>query len=180
MAKSKKKLDSKSFASQKRQRRRWITFLRMLRYGVNNFSRNAWLTVAATAVMTITLFVIFASVSARNILADTVSSLRDTVTMAIYVQNDTDEEAVTTIIQDLNALESVQEVRYVSPEDAREDFIQQNRDSIETIEAAREATNQFPGTFNIRVQDINDTTELQAFVEENETYAANADPNRVS
>ena len=51
MAKGKKKLDSKSYAQQKRHRRQWTTFMRMCRYGINNFTRNAWLTIAATAIM---------------------------------------------------------------------------------------------------------------------------------
>ena len=47
------------FRRKKQLRRRYITFIRMCRYGVNNFSRNAWLTIAATIVMTITLLVVF-------------------------------------------------------------------------------------------------------------------------
>ena len=101
MAKNDKKVNSKSISHQKRSRRKWVTFMRMLRYGVNNFSRNAWLTIAATAVMTITLFVIFTSVSARQVLVDTVALLRDRVDMSIYVQNETSEEAVEEIQGDL-------------------------------------------------------------------------------
>ena len=35
----------------KQTRRKWLTFVRMCRYGINNFSRNLWLTIAATAVI---------------------------------------------------------------------------------------------------------------------------------
>jgi cell division transport system permease protein len=178
MTKNNKKASAKTVSRQKRSRRKWVTFMRMLRYGVNNFSRNAWLTIAATAVMTITLFVIFASVSARQVLVDTVAQLRDRVDMSIYVLNETSEEAVQTIRGDLSQLPSVTAVAYVSPEEAREDFIQQNRESPETLDAVREATNRFPGTFSIKVQDINDTTELRDFVDTNETYLANADAAR--
>ena len=65
---AKGKMTSKQFAQSKRKRRQWITFIRMCRYGVNNFSRNAWLTIAATAVMTITLLIVFATLAARNTL----------------------------------------------------------------------------------------------------------------
>ena len=63
-----KKLDSRGFAQSKRTRRQWLTFMRMCRYGINNFSRNAWLSLAATAVMTITLLVIFTTFMARTAL----------------------------------------------------------------------------------------------------------------
>lgn len=178
MAKGKRKLDAKSFAQQKRHRRQWVTFLRMLRYGVNNFSRNAWLTIAATAVMTITLFVIFASVTSRQVLIDTVDVLRDRVDMSIYVKTDTSQEDVDTIISELEQLSSVVTVAYVSPEAAREQFIEENKTSAETLDAVKEATNQFPGTLSIKVADINDTSELRQFVETNETLKRTIDPAR--
>lgn len=178
MAKGKKKLDSKAFAQQKRHRRQWVTFMRMCRYGVNNFSRNAWLTIAATAVMTITLFVIFASVVSRNVLIDTVAQLRDRVDMSIYVQTETPEDAVEEITDEIAALSSVTSVEYISPQDARDNFIQQNSQDAGTIDAVTEATNRFPGTFSVRVQDINDTSELAAYTESSEVLAEYVDTNR--
>lgn len=163
---------------QKQHRRQWVTFMRMLRYGVNNFSRNAWLTIAATAIMTITLLIIFLSVASRNVLIDTVSVLRDRVDMSIFVKNDTDQEAVQEMQQSLLSLESVTAVRFISPSDARENFINQNRDNVETLDAVKEATNKFPGTFSIKIVDINDTTELREFVESDPVVQANIDKAR--
>ncbi len=163
---------------QKQHRRQWVTFLRMLRYGVNNFSRNAWLTVAATAIMTITLFVIFLSITSRNVLVDTVNVLRDRVDMSVFVLNEIEDDAVQEIREGLESLSSVTAVAYISPEDARENFINQNRDNVETLDAVKEATNKFPGTFSIKLEDINNTTELREFVETNEVVQANIDPAR--
>ena len=171
-------MSAKKQKRQKQHRRQWVTFLRMLRYGVNNFSRNAWLTVAATAIMTITLFVIFLSVASRNVLVDTVNVLRDRVDMSVFVVNDIEDDAVQEIREGLEALDTVTAVAYISPEDARENFIQQNRDNVETLDAVKEATNKFPGTFSIKLEDINNTEELRAFVESNEVVKANIDPAR--
>lgn len=178
MAKGKRKLDSKAFAQQKRHRRQWVTFMRMCRYGVNNFSRNAWLTIAATAVMTITLFVIFTSVVARNVLVDTVDQLRDRVDMSIYVMNETPNSAIETISKELTDLETVTAVSYTSPEKARDNFIEENKDSADTLDAVKEATNRFPGTFSVKLVDINKTDELRAYVESSETLKEHIDPAR--
>ena len=178
MAKSKKKMNSKAYAQQKRHHRQWTTFMRMCRYGVNNLTRNAWLTVAAMAVMTITLFVIFASVASRQVLVDTVAQLRDRVNMSIYVQTETTDEDVAVITKDLQALPSVVSVTFKSPEDARADFVDQNKESPETLDAVKEATNKFPGTLSIKIKDINDTSELSTFVDTNETLKAHIDPAR--
>jgi cell division transport system permease protein len=175
---SKKKLDAKAFAQQKRHRRQWITFMRMCRYGVNNFSRNAWLTIAATAVMTITLLVIFMTLVARNVLVDTVSDIREKVDMSIYVKTDIKPKDVETIQKNLKKLQTVKEAYYISPDEARKDFATENKKDGSTLEALNEATNVLPGTFRVVLVDINKTDELRQFVENDATYKKNKDPKR--
>ncbi|MDN5274195.1 MAG: rane protein of unknown function [Candidatus Saccharibacteria bacterium] len=175
---SKRKLDAKAFAHQKRKRRQWITFLRMCRYGVNNFSRNAWLTIAATAVMTITLLVVFMTLSARNVLLDTVTEIRDKVDMSIYVKTDTSKEDADKIKAGLEKLtKSVRSVTYVTPEEGRADFAQQNKSEAGTLNALNEATNEFPGIFKISPVDINNTAELRKFVDTDPTLKKQIDPS---
>lgn len=174
---AKRKLDAKTFAQQKRKRRQWLTFVRMCRYGVNNFSRNAWLTVAATAIMTITLLLIFMTLVARNVLLDTVAEIRNNVDMSLYVNTDTPQSAVDQITADLRQLSSVRKVKYVSPEEARQQFAEQNKGSEGALQALNEATNKFPGTFRISVVDINNTSQLDHFAKTDQAYLANANPD---
>jgi cell division transport system permease protein len=176
---SKRKLDAKAFAQQKRKRRQWLTFVRMCRYGVNNFSRNAWLTIAATAVMTITLLVVFVTLSARSVLVDTVSEIRDKVDMSIYVKKDISNDDIKTIQTGLEGLaSSVRGVTFVSSEQARQDFAQSEKASSSTLNAINESTNEFPGIFRIKPVDINKTDELRKFVANNPTLKKNIDPKR--
>lgn len=173
-----KKMDAKTFALQKRQRRQWLTFVRMCRYGVNNFSRNIWLTVAATAVMTITLLIVFMTLAARTVLIDSIAEIRDKVDMSIYVKNDISESNVKTIQTSLEKLASVRHVSYISPEQGRADFAKQNKADNDTLAALNEGTNEFPGIFRINPVDINKTDELRQFVETNKTLKENIDPRR--
>jgi cell division transport system permease protein len=175
---SKRKVDAKAFAQQRRKRRQFLTYVRMVRYGVNNFSRNAWLTIAATAVMTVTLTVVFVSVAAHNVLVDTVDDVRNKVDMSIYVKTDTDSKDVQLIKSHLEQLSSVKSVAYVSPEAARADFAQQNASNNSVLSALNEATNQLPGTFRIKVADINNTAQLEQFVKSDSTLKNHIDPSR--
>jgi cell division transport system permease protein len=177
MAKGKNKLDSKSFAQQKRHRRQWTTFMRMCRYGINNFTRNAWLTVAATAVMTITLFVVFTSVVSRNILEDTLTNLRNNVTMSIYLSNGTSQADADQVSADLQKESSVLAVTVVSPDQARSQYIQENKLDPQSLAVLEQATNEFPWTLNVKVQDINNTTQLADFVKTDKTFLADQDPD---
>lgn len=173
-----KRDEAKALTQHKHARRQWVTFWRMCRYGINNFTRNAWLTLAATAIMTITLLTIFAGVVSQKVFTDTVEQLRDEVKMSIYLSTGTEADEAEAVRQELESLESVISVGIESPEDARENFIEQSVDSPESLEAVKEATNQFPWTLSIKVENINDTSELSKFVDENETLAAVIDKNR--
>lgn len=175
---AKGKMTSKQFAQNKRKRREWITFVRMCRYGVNNFSRNAWLTIAATAVMTITLLIVFSTLAARSTLITTVDDIKDKVDMSIYLKTDVSDESVKTITDDLDGLKTVTGVTYISPDEARETFAEQNSRNPDALSALNEATNKFSGTLRVKLVDINDTRELAAFVDTNQTLKENIDPNR--
>lgn len=153
---------------QKSARRRWLTFMRMFRYGVNNITRNAWLTIAASAVMTITLLVIFATIAARTVLMDTIGQIENNVSMSIYLKTDTTDQQAKSIEGDLKKLSSVKSVSYISPAEARVQFAEQNKADADTLSALNEATNEFPGTLRIKIADISDPSQLKDFVASNE------------
>lgn len=165
-----KKTDAKAFALRKRRRRQWLTFVRMCRYGVNNFSRNAWLTVAATAMMTLTLFVILMTLMARNVLIDSVAEIKDKVDMSVYVVYDTPEKAVSEIENGLKATSGVRRVTYVTPEQARTKYAEDNKNNARALDALNLADTKFPGVFRVNVEDINDTSGLARFTETNKVY----------
>lgn len=173
-----KKTDAKAFALRKRRRRQWLTFVRMCRYGVNNFSRNAWLTVAATAMMTLTLFVIMVTMMSRNILIDSVAEIKDKVDMSIYVKNDTPQASVDKIEAALRKVDGVKQVSYVTPEQARKNYAETNKDNPRALNALNLADARFPGTFRVNVADINDTSALTQFTTSDKTYSKYHDPDR--
>ena len=137
-----------------------------------------WLTVAATAVMTITLLIMFMTLVARQVLVDTVDAIKAKTDMSIYVSTDTPQEAADQIKEKIKLLNGVRTVRYVSPEQARTEFASQNKNDVQTLEALNEATNKFPGTFRVNIVDINDPSQLDNFVKNDEFYKKYADPNR--
>ena len=179
MAKSvKAKKNTRALAQQKRHRRQWLTFVRMCRYGVNNFTRNAWLTVAATAVMTITLLIIFATVIASNVLADSVAELSKKVDMSIYLRTGTTEQQAKPVIHALRQLSNVEDVTFISSEQARAQNAQNNKTDQDVLEAISQATNKLPAVIRINLKNINDTTQLDGFVKENKELKPIISPNR--
>jgi cell division transport system permease protein len=176
MAKS--KTNTKALAQSKRHRRTWLTFWRMVKYGVANFSRNTWLTIAATAVMTITLLIIFVTVVSRQVLVDSVTDLQRKVDMSIYLKGDTPDAQANRIADSLRGLSNVEQVTYISSTQARSDFAEQNKSDPKLLEALNNATNKFFGTLRIGLKNINDTTQLDEFVKTDVTVKKYMDPDR--
>lgn len=168
MMMAKKKVNSKTLTQAKKRRRRMLTTMRMVRYGINNFSRNAWLTVAATAIMTITLLIIFTTFVARDILANTVQSIQNQVEMTVYIEPETTESSVRQAQYNIGQLESVKGVSIMTPDQARDQFIEENNSDAGTLNSLNNSEANFPWRLRISMVDINNTEELQSFVEKDE------------
>lgn len=164
---SRRKDTARALMQQKRRRRQWLTFVRMCRYGVNNFSRNAWLTVAATLVMTITLLIVFTTFVAQRSLADTAQAINKDIDRSIYLRPDVSEERAQPVLVSLRRLSNVELVRFISTEEAKEQFAKANKDDEAKLHALNEATNLLPATIRITLHDNNDTSQLIDFVNTN-------------
>lgn len=168
---------SPALKQNKQLRRRWMTFLRMFRYGVNNFSRNAWLTVAATAVMTITLLVILSTVLTQRIFNDTITDLRSKVDISIYLNNNTTQKDVDSMQQKLSQLRNVATVRYISPTEAQQIYNEQNKTDLSLLKELADITKDtgslIPSSFRVRVKDLEKVAEVKNFVDHDTTFQTN-------
>src|SRR3989344_5470691 len=90
--------------------------------------------------------------------------------VSIYVKTETTPSQADEIKSKLEKLDSVTRVTYISPEQAKVDFSDQEKGDEGTIAALSEASNKLPGTFNISIKDLNDSSELQTFVQDDELY----------
>ena len=174
---AKKKINSKTLTNQKHNRRRLLTFWRILRYGSDSFIRNSWLSVAATAVMTITLLIIFTAFVTQNVLTDTIGELRNKVDMSIYLKTDTTDKVGAELSAELRKLSSVHSVTFVSAAQARAQIANDNSNDPEVLAAINEATNKNPATLRVVVNDINDTSQLQKFVTDNKLVKKYLNPD---
>lgn len=168
-------------AQNKKLRRRWLTWVRMARYGANNFTRNAWLTTAATAVMTITLVIIFTTVMARSVLVSTVDELRQKVDYSIYLRSDVTGSEVSKARDKFEQLSNVTSVRYIDTDQARDAYIDQNNPSKEELQAISELKiNPFFPSFRVVISDPAKTSELATLVERDKDVrnVLNPDPKR--
>ena len=62
-----------------------ITLWRIIQAGARNFLRNAWLSTAATAVMTVTLILMTFSYISNSALSSTIKSVTDKIDVSVYL-----------------------------------------------------------------------------------------------
>ena len=171
------KQNTKVLRVRKQRRRQLLTMMRIFRYGVNNFTRNAWLTIAATAVMTVTLVSIFITVAAQDILQRTVTNVTDNVSMSIYLKVDTSKDDVQPVINAIRELPSVRQIAFTSSDQARQKQIDENKSDASYIEAIGTATNQLPASISVWVKDLNDTKDLNDLVKTDGTLQEYINPS---
>lgn len=174
---AKKKITHKALTNKKQNRRRMLTFWRVIRYGTDSFIRNSWLSVAATAVMTITLLIIFTAVVTQNILDNTITDLQNKVDMSIYLKTETTDKVGSDIKAELLKLSSVKSVEYISAAKARNQIARENSSNADVLTAINEATNKNPATIRVVVENIDNTSQLEKFVATDALVKKNINPD---
>ncbi len=145
----------------------------MVRYGVNNFTRNAWLTTAATLVMTITLLIIMGSFFARLVLNDTVEGIRKRVDIPINLRSDISDNDIQKVRAKLESLNNVEQINYVSLEQAKSEFVRKSSLSAAQLQTISELPNPpFYPTLKVIVKDPSQTAELEKLVTTDKTVKA--------
>ncbi|MBQ9180820.1 permease-like cell division protein FtsX [Candidatus Saccharibacteria bacterium] len=154
---------------------------RILKYGTKGFGRNIWLSTAATVVMAITLIILFVTVVASVVLANTAQMMRDKIDITIYfkpnVSKETLGELSTTISKDSN----VKSVVVSTSAEEYEKFISENAESDEILNVIDDEMKQLmiskmQATMRIKVYDVANLDSIKTLVGTNELFVANVDP----
>jgi cell division transport system permease protein len=143
----------------------------MMRYGVNNFTRNAWLTTAATAVMTITLVIVFTTIVSRGVLAATVNELRSNLNIPVYLKGDTPDSAIKSMRSKLVKNANVSNVTYISKEEARK-VVVDGTDNVADLQTLGDLDEDvaFPAILGVSVKNFDDVASLEKLVKDDAEF----------
>jgi cell division transport system permease protein len=136
-----------------------ITFYRILENGVLNYWRNFWLSVAATVIMVITLFIISTLLLLNTLANISLSTLKDKVDISVYFNLSISEQTIKQIQRQVELLPEIKSLDYIPPVTARERFKQLHKDEpllLESVEQFSDQENPFPASFAIRVKNLED------------------------
>ncbi len=153
-----------------RQKHPIRTQARIVKYGTSGFSRNIWLSSAATVVMAVTLIILFVTVVASIILTSTAEMMKDKIDITIYIKPNTSEEVLSEMAAVIKSDKNVKSVEFSTSEEEYAKFLEENADSDEVINILDEDMKKLmiakmQGTMRVKVYDVDNLTSVKNLVE---------------
>jgi cell division transport system permease protein len=140
-----------------------------------NFLRNAWLGIAAIAVMVVTLTIVLFSILTNATFSNTIAQIRDKIDISVYLADEITEEQKDDLLNDLRDLPNVANLTYLSKDDALERYKQQNADNPELLNAISQTDNPLPATVQIKPRDLNKIQDIKDFLSKEEIALLQSD-----
>ncbi len=157
---------------------------RIVKYGAASFTRNIWLSIAATLVMIVTLVILIITVCASLILTATADTMRQKIDITIFFTPGTPEETLSIMADEILADQNVISAEVATSETEYNNFITENADNAELLAALEDEAmhdhmlESMQATMRIKVHDPNDLSSIRQIVDNSELFQANLDANK--
>jgi cell division transport system permease protein len=146
-------------------KRRVITIDRIVKAGALNFIRNITLSIAATAVMVVTLTIVLFSVITNATFNNTIAQINEKIDISVYLKDNVTEDQRDKLIDKLKGLENVRSVEYISKQQALDNYQRDNADNPELQKAISQTDNPLPATIRVKPNDPVRIDEIKTVLE---------------
>jgi cell division transport system permease protein len=144
------------------------TLRRIVRTGLLNFVRNAWLAIAAIAIMCVTLTIILFSIVANATFANTIKQINDKINISVYLRDNVTDKQRTQLMDQLRQLPNVRGVSYVSKQQALDRYRQDNANNQSLLQAISETGNPLPASVSVDPVDPGKIQAIKDFLDKPE------------
>ncbi|MCK9352438.1 MAG: permease-like cell division protein FtsX [Candidatus Paceibacterota bacterium] len=116
----------------------WLNTKRIIRTGLLSFWRNGFVSLSSILVVTVTLFTIIVIIFTNVVLESVLADMRSKVDVNVYFVVSAPEPQILAMKDSLNKLAEVSSVKYVSREQALQEFKDKHKDDYLTIQGLDE------------------------------------------
>ena len=180
-----KKSSKKSLRTMQKNRKRHVvrSSARILKYGTKGFSRNIWLSTAATVVMSITLIILFITVVASVILTNTAEMMKDKIDITIYFKPNTSEQDLGELTEIIKGDSNIKSVETSTSEEEYKKFLEENKGSEDIInviddDLEKMMIDKMQATMRIKVYDVDNLDSIKKLVEQDEKFSQFTDKEK--
>ncbi|MBI3963923.1 MAG: FtsX-like permease family protein [Candidatus Kerfeldbacteria bacterium] len=129
-----------------------VSFIRIIKFAFQSFSRNIWLSVVTVVILVLTLFLISLS-SSLSVLADQASrSVRERVDVTVFFVIGAEKADMDGVQKLLTTLPQVADVDFVSADEAKQRFLERQPDLADALAELEE--NPLPASVRIRTDEL--------------------------
>ncbi|MFH1171211.1 MAG: permease-like cell division protein FtsX [bacterium] len=146
-----------------------VSFTRVIKFALQNFWRNIWLSLVTIFILFLTLFSITFSSSINVVAVKTIAAVKERIAVSVYFQPTALEEDVRSVQEKIVAMQGVKDVQYVSREEALKRFRDQTANNPviqQTIDAL--GNNPLGATLTIKAQNVSDYSAIVASLQKPE------------
>ncbi len=154
-------------------KKKLITFSRIIKTGIVNFGRNAWLGIAAMAVMIITLTIVLFSLVTNATFTNTIAQITNKIDVSVFLQDSTTTKQADDLLAQLRQLPNVKSVAYLDKAAALKVYEEQNPGYKQQLQSAvgQLGRNPIPATILIKPKDLNKIQDIKDFLSTKEVAA---------
>ncbi|MFA5248128.1 MAG: permease-like cell division protein FtsX [Patescibacteria group bacterium] len=116
----------------------FLSFLRIVKFGLQDISRNIWLSVVTVIILILALFSINMLLVVKVVGEAAIGAVKSKIDVSLYVKPEAPEKEILALKAELSNISSVKSVRYISQEEALEIFKKTKSNNPEVLTALRE------------------------------------------
>ncbi|MBU2233351.1 ABC transporter permease [Patescibacteria group bacterium] len=138
-----------------------LSFLRVIKFSLQDIVRNIWLSIITIIIITLALFSVNLLLAVNILTTATVSSVKEKVDISLYLKSDAQENLILALKSEISNLDSVKQIDYISKQAAIESFREKHKNNPEILQALLElGKNPLSPSLIIKPKDINNYDEL--------------------
>jgi len=143
------------------------SFYRVLKLGFNNFYRNGLLSMAATLILTITLFTISIFITLVLVGNSAIQNVSSRIDVVAYLKDEVSEVQITEIRKELSLLDGVRSVEYIDKDMAYQKWQGQQQDQ-RLKDVVTKEDNPLPRSLEVKMADPEKTESIADYLSNGE------------
>lgn len=139
----------------------FLSFWRMLKFSLQDITRNIWLSAVTVIILVLALFSVNMLLVVKLISDTAVGAIKEKIDINLYLEPGAEENEIKALNNKISGFEEVKDVKYISKSQALEIFRERNKDNPEILKALRElGKNPLTPTLIIRPSNIDNIDQL--------------------
>lgn len=152
-------------------------FRRVLKSGFVGFWRSAYVSLASVFVLTVSLFVIGATMFLDQLLTVSLQTLQSKVDINVYFVPDAPQDEIERLQNSLRALPDVESVNFTSREDALRNYREKNKNDEIAIQALEELNeNPLGASLSVQAKETSQYEQINSFLTEQQAQESPSTP----